>query len=236
VHFEGAEGMSSTTIDPKVKRTGGLVIIAGILMILAGGITWGAVTLQLKAENITVAAVTPANPGWLAGKPVVDPLTAYAQAAAINHHALAGTGGRTYSELGDDEKALKANLAANGLSKDEIAKDPDLQALGEVRDSAMTGSFLRASLFTSIVAFGIAALVIGLGILFILIGRALRRISSAGVITSRSAGPAPAAPASASASAPTAPAPAPAAPASATGSAPTAPAPTTRAQRNASRA
>jgi len=209
--------MSPTTRDPKVKRTGRLVIIAGVLMILAGGITWGAVTFQLKAENITVAAVTPANPGWLAGRPVLDPLTAYAQAAAINHHALAGTGGRTYSELGEDEVALKADLAANGLSKDEIAKNPDVLALGAVRDSAMTGSFLRASLFTSIVAFGVAALVIGLGILLILIGRALRRLASLDLAT---ATPAPATPAPATHDEP--------APATRT--------PTTRAERNASRA
>jgi len=220
--------MSPTTRDLKVKRTGKFVIIAGVFMILVGGITWAAVTVELKAENITVAAVTPANPGLLAGRPVLDPFTAYAQAAAINHHALAGTGGRTYSELGDDEAALKASLAANGLSKDEIAKNPDVLALGEVRDTAMTGSFLRSSLFTSIVAFGVAALVIGLGILLILIGRALRRIASLAVVT-----PAPATPAPAN--------PAPANPVSATSSAPPAPAPptrtpTTRAERKASRA
>jgi zinc transporter ZupT len=37
----------------------------------------------------------------------------------------------------------------------------------------MTASFLRASLFTSVVAFGVAALVAGLGLLFILLGLAL---------------------------------------------------------------
>ena len=34
----------------------------------------------------------------------------------------------------------------------------------------MTASFLRASLFTSVVAFGVATLVAGLGVLFILLG------------------------------------------------------------------
>ena len=37
----------------------------------------------------------------------------------------------------------------------------------------MTSSFLRASLFTSVVAFGVAALVVGLGVLFILVGLAI---------------------------------------------------------------
>ena len=45
------------------------------------------------------------------------------------------------------------------------------------RTTAMTGSFLRASLFTSVVAYGVSALVIGLGILFLLLGWALRSVS-----------------------------------------------------------
>ena len=42
---------------------------------------------------------------------------------------------------------------------------------------AMNGSFLRASLFTSVVAFGVAAMAIGIGIVFILIGVALLNIA-----------------------------------------------------------
>jgi hypothetical protein len=38
----------------------------------------------------------------------------------------------------------------------------------------MIASFLQASLFTSVVAFGVAALAAGLGVVFILIGVALR--------------------------------------------------------------
>ena len=37
----------------------------------------------------------------------------------------------------------------------------------------MTSSFLRSSLFTSVVAFGVAALVVALGVLFILVGVAV---------------------------------------------------------------
>jgi hypothetical protein len=39
----------------------------------------------------------------------------------------------------------------------------------------MTASFLQASLFTSMVAFGVAVMAVGMGIVFILIGWALRR-------------------------------------------------------------
>ena len=40
----------------------------------------------------------------------------------------------------------------------------------------MTASFLRASLFTSVVAFGVAMMAAGLGVVFILIGVALLHI------------------------------------------------------------
>ena len=183
--------MSTTTTNPKVKFIGVLVIIAGALMIVAGGVTWGMVSSQLKAEHIVVAAITPENPGRLAGKPVAGPFTAYAQANAINHHALDGAGGRTYAQIGDDAKALKAKLAADGLSKEEVAKNPDVLALAATRDSTMNGSFLRASLFTSVVAYGVAALVIGLGVLFALVGVALTRLSAETVTASPAEGAEP---------------------------------------------
>ena len=180
--------MSTTTTNPRVKLIGVLVIIGGALMIVAGGVTWGMVSSQLKAEHIVVAAITPENPGRLAGKPVAGPFTAYAQANAINHHALDGAGGRTYAQIGDDAKALKAKLAADGLSKEEVAKNPDVLALAATRDSTMNGSFLRASLFTSVVAYGVAALVIGLGVLFALVGFALMRLSAETVTASPAEG------------------------------------------------
>jgi len=84
--------------------------------------------------------------GRFAGQPVDGPLTAYEQANVINKHALEATGGKTYAELAQD--------------------DP-------TRQVAMTASFLRASLFTSVLAFGVSAMAGGLGIVLIIIGVAL---------------------------------------------------------------
>lgn len=182
---------TTNTTNPMVKLIGLLTIIAAVVMIVAGGVTWGFVTSQLKAENISVAPITEEEPGALAGKPVAGPFTAYAQAVAINHHALAGADNRTYAELGDDAKVLKAQLAADGMDEAEVAKDSGVIALAAQRTSTMNGSFLRASLFTSVVSYGIAALVIGLGVLFALLGFALRSMSTTTVVT---AAPAPAAP------------------------------------------
>jgi len=168
--------MSNTAVTDRFKGArivALLSVIAGVVLLVAGGITWGAVASQLKDEKITVAKVTDANPGSLAGKSVQDPFTAYAQASAINEHSLTATNGLTYAELGDTINAKKAELKAAGKSDDEIAKDKDVLALQGQRTTIQTGSFLRASLFTSVVAFGVAALVMGLGILFILVGYAL---------------------------------------------------------------
>ena len=141
-----------------VKLVGILSIIAGVIKVVAGAVTWGVVSSQLKAENITV----PSDASFLAGKRVQGPFTAYAQAEIINHHAMTASDGKTYAELG--------TLATEAKEKG----DTDLAAkLTATRTTVMNASFLRASLFTSVVAYGVAALVIGLGVLSGLIGWAL---------------------------------------------------------------
>lgn len=40
----------------------------------------------------------------------------------------------------------------------------------------MTASFLQASLFTSVLAFGVAVMAAGVGVVFVLLGVALRRV------------------------------------------------------------
>ncbi|WP_420175525.1 aromatic ring-opening dioxygenase LigA [Luteococcus sp. OSA5] len=145
-----------------VKIIGLLSMIAGLIMLVAGAITWGTVTSQLKSENITVPADAASN----AGKQVAGPFTAWSQAEIIKTHALAGAEGKTYAELGAEIK--KAEAAGDTAAAEKYT---------EARTSAMNGSFLRASLFTSIVSYGISALVMGLGLLSTLVGWALTRIA-----------------------------------------------------------
>jgi len=85
-----------------------------------------------------------------AGKAVNGPFTAYSQAMVIGKHAKEIAGGKTYAELPQD--------------------DPN-------RDTVMTASFLQASLFTSVVAFGVSAMAVVLGLLLVLLGWALRRLA-----------------------------------------------------------
>lgn len=152
------------------KIAGILSIVAGIVMIVAGAITWATVSSQLAAENITVPGDSTFMGGAYAGQPVTGPLSAFAQAEIINVHALEGAGGKTFAELGALARA--ANEAGDTAAADEYTAQ---------RTTAMNASFLRASLFTSVVSYGIAALVIGLGFLFAVIGWALTTVKSPSV-------------------------------------------------------
>ncbi len=129
-----------------------LVIVAGATFIVAGVVTWFVVRDQLADEKIVVSDDAERFGGW----EVDGPFTAYAEADAIEGHALESSGGLTYAQL-DRE-------------------DP-------TRETVMTASFLRSSLFTSVVAFGVAFMAAGLGVVLIGIGAALllaaRRLSTA---------------------------------------------------------
>ena len=83
----------------------------------------------------------------LAGDDVNGPFSAYCQAMVINKHTMGITGGQTYSELAKD--------------------DPN-------RATAMDSAFLQASLFTSVVAFGVALMAFVVGVVLTLIGLAIR--------------------------------------------------------------
>jgi ABC-type sugar transport system permease subunit len=118
-------------------------IVVGIVMAIAGIITWVVVSTTLEDQKITVAD----DANCAAGDNVNGPISAYCQADIIAHHTLDITGGKTYAELAQD--------------------DP-------TRATAMDSAFLQASLFTSVVAFGVAGMAFVLGIVLTLIGFALR--------------------------------------------------------------
>jgi hypothetical protein len=132
---------------PKLLRVlAVLVMISGLIILAAGVVTWFVVRDQLSQEHITVSE----DAEHFAGDPVDGPWTAYAQADAINKHALEAGGGKTYAELPRDDPA---------------------------RDTVMTASFLRASLFTSVVSFGVAAFAAGMGLLMLIVGYVLLRLA-----------------------------------------------------------
>ncbi len=122
----------------------------GTLVIVAGIIfaLAGAGTWAAVQYNLSQEKITVSDDAaFFAGAPVDGPLTAFMQAEVINTHYLESTEGKTYAEL-DREDPL--------------------------RQVAMNASFLRASLFTSVVAFGVALMAMGLGAVLTLAGVGIR--------------------------------------------------------------
>jgi hypothetical protein len=147
--------MTATAARPQTKSANGIVRILGILVMIGGLVLaiGGGVTWGVVQTNLADENITVAEDAAnFAGKKVDGPFTAFAQADIIEKHALEASGGKTYAEL-DRE-------------------DP-------VRATVMNGSFLRASLFTSVVSFGVAAMAMGMGVLFILVGLALTTVAPA---------------------------------------------------------
>lgn len=120
--------------------------LVGFVLIVSGAImiVVGGVAYYLVHDQLSAEKIVVSDDAeWFAGEPVEGPFTAYSQANVIRDHALDMADGMTYAQLPRDD---------------------------ERRETVMDASFLRASLFTSVVAFGVAFLVGALGVLFILIG------------------------------------------------------------------
>jgi hypothetical protein len=127
--------------------------ILAILVILGGLILMvaGAFTWIVVRDQLSDEKITVSDDAdRFAGQDVDGPFTAYEQARVINKHALEASDGLTYAQLDQD--------------------DPR-------RDTVMTASFLRASLYTSVVSFGVAFFAFGMGILMILVGWALLSVN-----------------------------------------------------------
>ncbi len=138
-------------VTPKQRRGGGARVV-GLVAMIAGAIFAVAGVVAYVAVQQTLSdqkIVVSDDADMFAGKAVNGPFTAYSQAMVIGKHAEDIAGGKTYAELPQD--------------------DPN-------RDTVMTASFLQASLFTSVVAFGVSAMATVLGILLMLVGWALRRL------------------------------------------------------------
>ena len=122
---------------------------------------------ELRAQKIT----TPPDAA-VPGVAVDDARTAQAMGDIIDVHARNITGGRTYAEFG-------RYAAANG---DPAGTDDDKKALlgptgrpvsNPLRSVAFEASTLRTSLYTSVMAFNVADLVVGLGLMMAAIGAVL---------------------------------------------------------------
>lgn len=149
--------MTTTTTPEATTRSHGLgfVKITGWIVAVVGAVMLvaGGVTWFVVQDQLAAENITVAeDANFLAGDEVNGPFSAYAQADIINHHALEASGGKTYAEL-DREDPVRATM--------------------------MNASFLRASLFTSVVAFGVSVMAMALGLVQILLGVSMTRLAAA---------------------------------------------------------
>ena len=127
-----------------MRATASIVAIIVGVVMVVAGVATWVVVSNTLADQKIVVAD---DADCLAGDDVNGPFSAYCQADVIDKHTQEITGGKTYAELSQD--------------------DPN-------RAVAMDSAFLQASLFTSVVAFGVAGMAFVLGIALALIGLALR--------------------------------------------------------------
>jgi len=130
-----------------MRKTAYLASVILGVMLIVGGL---GTWIMVSSELAAQNIAVADDADCLAGDEVNGPFSAYCQAQVIEKHALESTGGKTYAEL-DREDPLRA--------------------------VAQSASFLRASLFTSVVAFGVAGMAILMGLVFVLIGLGIRDVA-----------------------------------------------------------
>ena len=127
-----------------MRTTASIVAIVVGIVMAVAGVATWFVVSSTLADQKIVVSD---DASCLAGDEVDGPFSAYCQAKVIDKHTKKITGGLTYAELEQD--------------------DPN-------RATAMDSAFLQASLFTSVVAFGVAFMAFGVGIVLALVGLGLR--------------------------------------------------------------
>jgi hypothetical protein len=147
------------------------LMVLGVVFLGAGVYTVGrgfdardTVRDELIAQNI----VTPEDAS-IPGVQVNSVASAKSMAAIIDKHQRESTEGLTYSEMG--RFATEDGNPAGTNVEDEAAKGPDGRPMANpLRNTAFQASTLRTSLFSSVMAFEVANLVMGLGLLILVLG------------------------------------------------------------------
>jgi len=184
--------MRRKTFDA-ILTAGGLVL-AVVLLIAGGLLTWGhnfvgdQVKTQLSAEKIFFPPVGPALED-----PAIKPyLTKYAGQQLVNGeqakayadhfiavHVKAISGGKTYAELGGDQNALKAQIAAaEKAGTSTTALNDKLTALNGTRETVFKGETLRGLLLNAY-AFGTMGRIAGIAAIASFAGAALMLLLTA---------------------------------------------------------
>ena len=157
-----------------------LLIVVGLAFIGGGGYTVyrgldarDQVRDELIAQNIT----TPEDAS-IPNARVDDVATARSMADIIDVHARESADGLTYAELGRF-MAANGDVAGTSNEADALLDDTGKPVPNGLRNSAFQASALRTSLYTSVMAFEVSNLVLGIGVLLLVLGIAVSGVGIA---------------------------------------------------------
>jgi hypothetical protein len=148
------------------------LMILGLVFVGAGVYT-GARGLDAKdqvKDELIAQKITTTPDASIPNVRVDSAATARSMADIIDHHAREASGGKTYSEMGRflSKTGSDTNdeaLAVKGADGKPVANP--------VRNTVFQASALRTSLYTSVMAFNVADLVLGLGLMIVVLGLAV---------------------------------------------------------------
>jgi hypothetical protein len=157
-----------------------LLIVVGLAFVGGGGYTIyrgldarDQVRDELIAQNIT----TPED-ATIPNARVDDVQTARSMANIIDVHARESADGLTYAELGRF-MAANGDVAGTSNEADALLDDSGKPVPNGLRNSAFQASALRTSLYTSVMAFEVSNLVLGIGVLLLVLGIAVSGVGIA---------------------------------------------------------
>lgn len=151
-----------------------LLMALGVAFLGAGGYaTYRGLDARSQVRDELIAQdITTPDDASLPGERVDDIATARSMADIIGHHALDSSDGLTYSEMG---RFMTPDGDPAGTN-DEAAAVTDANGnpvANPVRNVAFQASALRTSLYSSVMAFEVSTLVIGIGAMVIVLGFAV---------------------------------------------------------------
>ena len=149
-----------------------LLIVFGIVFLGAGGYTAfrGLDAKDQVRDELIAQRITTPEDASIPNARVDDARTAKSMADIIEVHALESTDGRTYSEMG---RFLAVGGGDTNVEADAVKGADGRPVANPLRNVAFQASSLRTSLYTSVMAFNVADLVLGLGAMIAVVGLAL---------------------------------------------------------------
>ena len=147
------------------------LMLLGIVFLGAGvyTVTRGLDAKDQVREELIAQDITTPEDASIPNARVDDVATARSMADIIRHHAEESTGGLTYSEMG--RFMVEGGDPAGTDDPAEAVVGADGKPVANpLRNTAFQASSLRTSLYTSVMAFEVSNLVLGLGALIATLG------------------------------------------------------------------